>query len=171
MPIRPATVRDVDALGQLWVALWDEQARHDARLRLSDDALDRWRTEAPDWVRDDGVCLLVVVEAGEVDGFAHAELWTPPPIYQGGLEVHLDELYVRPAVRGRGWGAGLVRAVAAWAQAQGAHALRMGVLAQNPAARRFWERQGATPLSMTYRKPLPHEDDAGPEAPRSQFGF
>ncbi len=51
-------------------------------------------------------------------------------------------LLLDPAVRGQGLGRRLVQRFGAWAQAQGATALMLGVVADNHPAFAFWQRQG-----------------------------
>jgi GNAT superfamily N-acetyltransferase len=51
-------------------------------------------------------------------------------------------LLLDPAVRGQGLGRRLVQRLGAWAQAQGATALMLGVMADNHPAFAFWRQQG-----------------------------
>ena len=148
--IRTARRADLDRIGALWLALLREHAVLDARFVVAGDALQRWKNDAPFWLSDADRHLAVAVHEGETVGFAAAQRWTPPPIYAAVPEVHLDELYVVPAWRGRGLGRRLAGAVRAWAEAGGAERLRLGVLAANADARAFWERLGAHPLAITY---------------------
>jgi GNAT superfamily N-acetyltransferase len=60
--------------------------------------------------------------------------------------LHLEDLFVRPAHRGRGIGLALLRAVAAVAVARGCPRLDWQVLDWNAPAIGFYERQGARVL-------------------------
>jgi GNAT superfamily N-acetyltransferase len=61
----------------------------------------------------------------------------------------LDFLYVRPAARGRGVGAELVRAAARWLAEQGVEVMELDVLASNDPARGAYERLGFAPVEIT----------------------
>ncbi len=55
---------------------------------------------------------------------------------------YLGILLVAPEARGRGLGAAIVAALRPWVVAQGGWTIRLIVQEQNPAALRFWSRQG-----------------------------
>lgn len=82
---------------------------------------------------------LMVVAADSTDhpvGFASVE-----PTEDDAAE--LTRLYVDPTARSGGIGALLFAAAREWAEARGAHCLRINVFADNHGGRRFYERQGA----------------------------
>ncbi len=54
--------------------------------------------------------------------------------------VELLSLWVAPTARGRGVGDALVREVERWARSVGARFVRLGVAADNPAARGLYKR-------------------------------
>lgn len=55
---------------------------------------------------------------------------------------YLGLLLVAPEARGRGLGEAIVAALRSWIRAQGGWTIRLIVQEQNPAAHRFWIRQG-----------------------------
>lgn len=59
-----------------------------------------------------------------------------------GRFVLLDEVYVDPALRGRGLGGSAVEHAAGWARAQGAAALRLEVNHANQPAKAVYSRRG-----------------------------
>lgn len=63
-------------------------------------------------------------------------LWDPGPV------ALLEELYVRPALRGRGIGTALLDAALAVAAARGAGEMQINVDEGDAGARRFYERHG-----------------------------
>lgn len=166
--IRRAQREEAEALAALWQQFLAEQATLDARFRPADDALERWRNDIDERLRDEGYALFVAERDGALVGFASAQRWTPPLIYAASFDVHLDELFVVPEARGRGLGGHLVDAVAAWAGALGAECVRLGVLAANAAGRGFWEHRAARPFSITYTLKV----DAGAAPPKKhRLGF
>jgi GNAT superfamily N-acetyltransferase len=60
--------------------------------------------------------------------------------------LYLEDLFVRPAYRGRGYGRALMVFVARLAQARGCGRLEWSVLDWNSPARRFYRALGAQPL-------------------------
>lgn len=61
---------------------------------------------------------------------------------QGGTFALLDELYLAPHARGRGWGAQLLAAVQALARDWGVASLRLEVHHHNPRAKALYTRLG-----------------------------
>lgn len=150
MTIRRATPDDLSALTDLFASFAEEQAALDARLVYADDAVARQRTLWRDALRSRTYAVFVAEADSEIVGYQSAEHWYEPPLYEGGREIYLHELFVRPAHRGRGLGTALARAAIAWAEEEGATRLRFSVLAGNAASRRLWERIGAQVLAATY---------------------
>ncbi|MEM6729054.1 MAG: GNAT family N-acetyltransferase [Pseudomonadota bacterium] len=60
----------------------------------------------------------------------------------GGLDAYLDELYLRPAVRGRGIGGDVLHALSHYLAQKGACALALEVDFDNATAIRTYERSG-----------------------------
>ena len=87
--------------------------------------------------RDDLVALL----AGEPP-VALALLTFRPGVWYPGPVTMLEELYVRPALRGRGIGSAVLEAAVALAHARGAHAFQIEADEGDVDARRFYERHG-----------------------------
>jgi len=156
--VRQAQTEDQAAVGDLWTALLTAQADLDDRIGVSEDARERWENDFPMWLEDDTSRLYVAEsDDGAVVGFAGARRWGPPPIYAESSEVFLDELFVHPDHRRKGYGSQLVRAVRTWADRIAAHRIRLRVLTSNADGRAFWAAQDAIPLTMT----LTIEGDAG----------
>lgn len=90
--------------------------------------------------------VLVLLADGEdgAEGFALAT-YRPSPYYDGPLG-YLDELYVRPPMRGRGIGGALLGALLEDAGRRGAGELHIGVDEIDDGARRFYERHGFSNL-------------------------
>jgi len=75
---------------------------------------------------------------GEEDGVAAGYASVEP---QGPDLCHLQKLYVRPAVQGRGWGKALFTHAAGFARSLGARRMELNVNRHNP-ARGFYARMG-----------------------------
>jgi GNAT superfamily N-acetyltransferase len=167
--VRRAASDDRERLGELWLALLDEQAGHDDRLAIADDALERWRNDFPVWLEDETRRLYVAEDDHEIVGFASAHRWGPPPIYEDSSEVYLDEVFVVPDARRSGYGSQLVDAVVDWTDRLNARRIRLSVLDANDAARAFWEAQDGVPFTVTYSIERPgNQDDASREGSDSE---
>jgi GNAT superfamily N-acetyltransferase len=91
--------------------------------------------------------FLVAREGDEIVGLAAVAFsWT---LEHAGKTAWLDELYVRPAHRGRGVGAALVERVIQEAQAQGCRAIDLEVEQGHRRAERLYARQGFQPLARS----------------------
>lgn len=88
-------------------------------------------------------CRLAFLD-GEPAGFAL--FFSNYSTWRGKVGLHLEDLYVRPALRGRGVGLALLRDVARIALATGAVRLEWAVLDWNRPAIDFYRRAGAVPL-------------------------
>ena len=73
--------------------------------------------------------------------------------WEGRAGIHLEDLFVRPAARGKGYGLALLRALARLARERGCPRLDWAVLDWNQPAIDFYRRLGAEPLHewTTYR--------------------
>ena len=136
--LRRATARDVPDI----LALVRELARYE---RAPDAVV---ATEA-DYLRDGfGPSPRFQVEIaeweGEVVGFA---LWFHSwSTWRGRPGLHLEDLFVRPAARGRGVGKALLVHLARRALEEGCARFEWQVLAWNAPARRYYEGLGAAAL-------------------------
>lgn len=167
--LRRATPADLDVLVALFAEFASEQARLDPRLAFAEDAEMRQRNTLRDALRGGTYAVFVAERDGVLIGYQSAEHWYEPPLYRGGREVYLHELYVRPDARGQGIGRTLAQAAIDWARLEGAMRLRFSVLASNEASRALWTHLGATPLAQVYTLELA---DATPEPPPSgPLGF
>lgn len=158
--VRRAQMSDQEELADLWLQLLNEQAEQDDRMGIAEDAIDRWQNDFPVWLEDETARIYVAEADGETLGFASARRWGPPPIYEESSEVYLDELYVRPDDRRKGYGTQLVNAVRNWTDDLGARRIRLRVLTANQDARAFWAGQDAIPMTMTFTIEGPEPDDS-----------
>lgn len=131
--IRPAGGPDVPALVALMTAFYAE-----AGYPLPPAPAGRAFHALLDDARLGGVWL------AEVDGEAvgHLVLTLGFSMEYGGLRGFVDDLYVRPAARGRGIGAALLAAARTACDARGVRALHVEVGPGNATARRLYARAG-----------------------------
>jgi ribosomal protein S18 acetylase RimI-like enzyme len=136
--LRNARAADAPAIAALHLASW----RDAYRGVLEDDFLDgplaelmsrRW-TEALAAPRREGL-VAVAVLAGDAAGFI--------AILRRGAVAHVDNLHVRPGLRGAGIGRLLLGHGASRMQERGCTAAEVTVFARNDGALRFYEKLGA----------------------------
>ena len=135
MPLRPATAADVPQIGALIRELaafeelshevvWTEEALRDA-LFGGDPA---------------AAVLVAETDEGEIAGFAL--YWTTFSTFLGRRGIWLEDLFVRPAHRGKGFGRALLGALRARTDGR----VEWDVLDWNERAIRFYDSLGAAPV-------------------------
>jgi GNAT superfamily N-acetyltransferase len=77
-----------------------------------------------------------------------------PNVWYDGPVALLDELYVAPALRGRGVGSVLLRSAETVARERGAELMEVNVDGQDTDARRFYERHGYANSEPEQDQPL-----------------
>jgi GNAT superfamily N-acetyltransferase len=133
--IRPATVEDAPTIVELIRALAEYERR------LDEVVLD------PDRVREDlfGARPYAEVLLAEGDGavVGFALFFHTYSTFLGRPGLYLEDVFVRPAARGRGHGKALFRALARLAVERGCGRLEWSVLTWNEPAIGFYQRLGA----------------------------
>jgi ribosomal protein S18 acetylase RimI-like enzyme len=141
MRVRPATPDDADAIALVHVTTWKEAYRDTFGPALDQltvaHAAERRRAwlEAP----APGTFTLVGELFGRVAGFANAGPGRDDP-----SAGELYAIYVLPQSWGTGLGPALMAAVLDGLREAGFDEAVLAVLAENPRARRFYEREGWT---------------------------
>ena len=135
--IRPAERRDVPVLLEMIRELADYEKMLDQVVA----------TEAllEEWMFDKGKAeALLLLEAGECAGFAL--FFHNFSTFLGRAGLYLEDLYVRPAFRGRGYGRALLSRLAAIAVERGCGRLEWWCLDWNRPSIDFYLAMGARPM-------------------------
>lgn len=108
------------------------------------------------------LCFLAVAEEeGELVGFLSAGVvrMDRKLSYDGQKAMGMiHDLYLLPAVRGRGLASALLERAEAWMREAGAAAAECQVVRGNALGEAFWSRKGYGAVSVTRAKALPGED-------------
>jgi len=147
MDIEQATVDDVEAVVDCWVDLADDQQQHGSRLEAAPN-----RKPATDTVaRHIVMGGLLVAREELILGFVmfHTDEGT---YSQRETTGEIVNLYVRPSVRNCGIGSELLAAAEAELAGEGVDTVSLDVLADNEAARRFYEDHGYEPHRLELAK-------------------
>jgi len=149
--IRRASPGDAPAVARL---LHDFQREFDEPSPGVETLAERYR----ELIRKREMTVLLVGEGPE--GFA--QLRFRPWVHSAGLHAYLEELYVVPALRGRGLGRELLEAAMGAARAEGADQMELGTSETDTAARALYESAGFTnreggpdgPVMLFYEREL-----------------
>lgn len=149
MIIREARQSDLEDVVFLWKMLQKEHELLEPRLRMSQSAEQRWRTDYPGWIRSNVHGIFVAEVEEKIVGMITVHPYWPAPIYEEREEAYINDIIVHPDYRGRGIARKLVEAVQEWASERAIAQIRAGVISGNPQALAFWEKVGARPLYVT----------------------
>lgn len=173
MEIVPATTEDVDAVADLWVDLAADQRAHGSHLLAAPNREAVRETVArravvdvllvargSDADRGEGVAPALGSTDGPIRGFVSATVESGT-YEQDVTRGVVDNLYVEPPARGRGLGGDLLAGAEAALIDIGVDTVALEVMADNAAARRFYEHHGYEPHRVELEKRVAGEDDGG----------
>jgi len=105
---------------------------------------------------DEQTGFFVAEDNGELAGNVHVIVRDTPlvPVLKPRRFAHIDEIVVKAAYRGRGVGHLLMEQAEAWARANGATAIELGVYEFNREAQDFYRGLGYTTFSRRMSKLL-----------------
>jgi ribosomal protein S18 acetylase RimI-like enzyme len=142
--IRPATRRDLDAVGDLWVELMTYHHRLDPRFGIPEDGRRQYIRHVAQALRDDNCRLLVAAVDGRIVGYLFSYIAQNPPIFPHPYFGFIADLCVTATCRRGGIGALLVRDALAWFKARGLHSVQLNVAHHNPISQAFWRKMGCS---------------------------
>ena len=139
MPLRPAVAADLDTIIELIHALAEYEREPDAVLLDCDEL--RRHLFGP---RPYAEVIIAETEDGQSAGFAlffhNFSTWAGKP------GIHLEDLFVRPELRGQGYGKALLIELARLAVERGCARLEWSVLDWNEPSIQFYKALGAEPM-------------------------
>ena len=158
--ITKAGAERVDELEPLWKALQEHHATvmpHLAGLAARDlDA--SWQLRRDKYhalLRQPGAFVMIAEDDSRLLGYAMVRLSEGSIGYSTSPRVaDIETLSVLSDVRGGGIGTALMDAISDDLLANGIHQIRLGVVAGNDAAIRFYERRGMKPFAVTLIGPV-----------------
>ncbi|OPZ87572.1 MAG: putative acetyltransferase [bacterium ADurb.Bin429] len=142
--IRPATRKDLDVIGDLWVELMSFHAGLDIRFGIPDGGRVKYIRHVTPMLHDDMCRLLVAIIDERVVGYLLAYVAENPPIFPTPRYGFIADLCVTAVCRRRGVGKRLVDDVLAWFCRQGLTSIQLNVAHHNPVSQAFWRGIGCT---------------------------
>ncbi|HOF88944.1 MAG TPA: GNAT family N-acetyltransferase [Armatimonadota bacterium] len=142
--IRPATRKDLEVIGDLWVELMSFHADLDARFGIPDGGRVKYMRHVTPMLHDDMCRPLVAVVAEGVVGYLLAYVAENPPIFPIPRYGFIADLCVTSACRRRGVGKRLVADALAWFRRHGVTSIQLNVAHHNPVSQAFWRGIGCT---------------------------
>jgi ribosomal protein S18 acetylase RimI-like enzyme len=129
--VRRATPGDAPAVARLLHDFQDEFDEPSPGVELLEGRY-------ADLIRNKDMIVLLIGDGP--DGFA--QLRFRPWVYSAGLHSYLEELYVKPDLRGNGLGRALLEAAMDTARTEGAEQMELGTSENDVAARALYESAG-----------------------------
>ncbi len=165
--IRHYTPEDREPLRALVLHLHQGVRRLDPDLKLGEDFLNAYFEQllAKQAGSAGGIYVAVAPGAG-ILGYVvlYGRLQPPGADERSDPHAWVAELYVRRTHRDQGLGEALLARAEAHARDLGVYKIELSVVAQNVAARRFYERMGYRDRSLTMTKRLHQERGAHPDS-------
>lgn len=152
--IRPATVRDLSDI----VEIWGELALHHARLDRAFAPSRRWRDEYRQFIggligRDDALAV-VAAFGGQLIGFAVGRVSMLPAFFEHRRRGYVHDVVTREAYRRRGVGRRLVETLLAWMDEAGVSSVELTVAINNQDATTFWSQLGFVPYMQHFKRDI-----------------
>ena len=145
--------RDSGLPPRYWIDRFDGEADLDGVLEVEGESFTNpWTREMYNWeLQNRSVCHIFVARTRECPVAGFCAFWLVLD------EIHINNVAVRPQLRGAGIGSALLHHVLAEAKQLGARRATLEVRASNEAARRLYERLGffvAATRRNYYTKPV-----------------
>lgn len=140
--IRPASRKDLEVIGDLWIELMTFHAGLDPRFGIPDNGRQHYIKHVTPMLRDDMCRVLVAEVAGAVVGYLLAYIAENPPIFLTHRYGFIADLCVTSFCRRRGVGKLLVDAALRWFRLNDLSSIQLNVAHLNPVSQAFWRRIG-----------------------------
>src|SRR4051794_16715533 len=142
--VRPARVRDLDAVVALRLALLREHPDHPIYGRLRTEIDRRARDPFASQLRGTNETILLGELDGSVVGILRCVESIGSPLLEPTRYAYVSSVYVRPEARRRGVLRALLAEAERWCRARDLHEMRLHNVAGSSAAERAWDALGFT---------------------------
>jgi GNAT superfamily N-acetyltransferase len=142
--VRPARVRDLDAVVALRLALLREHPDHPIYGRLRTEIDRRARDLFASQLRATNETMLLAELGGAVVGILRCVESIGSPLLEPTRYAYVSSVYVRPEARRKGVLRALLADAERWCRARDLHEMRLHNVAGSPTAERAWDALGFT---------------------------
>ena len=140
--VRQATVRDLEAVMELRLALLREHPDHPIYGRLRRDVSGRARELFATQLRSTSEAIYLAETERVVAGILRCVESTGSPLLDPARYAYVSSVYVRPELRRRGVLRDLLRSADAWARSRGLEQMRLHNVAGSDSAEGAWTALG-----------------------------
>ncbi|MDB4905914.1 MAG: GCN5-related N-acetyltransferase [Gemmatimonadetes bacterium] len=140
--IRQATLRDLDAVVALRLALLREHPEHPLYGRLRPDAEERARDLYAQQLQSTNEAVFVFCERDDIIGILRCVESLNSPLLDPPKYCYVSSVYVIPRARRRGILRALFARAVDWAKHRGLDEMRLHNVSTNPLASRAWDALG-----------------------------
>ena len=140
--IRQATLRDLDTVVALRLALLREHPGHPLYGRLRVDAEERARDLYAQQLQSSGEAVFLFCEEGDAIGILRCVESLNSPLLDPPKYCYISSVYVLPRARRRGILRALFARAKDWARHRGLDEMRLHNVSTNPLANRAWDSLG-----------------------------
>ena len=158
--VREATLRDLDAVIALRLALLREHPDHPIYGRLRPDVGDRARGLFATQLRSTMEVILLGELDGEVVGVLRCVESAGSPLLDPSRYAYVSSTYVRPEARRRGVLRAMMAAADRWSRARGLDQMRLHNVAGSVTAEAAWSSLGFAVVEQVRVRDLPHGGNA-----------
>ena len=142
--IRPATPRDLEVIGDLWVELMSYHAKLDPRFSVPAHGRVNYMRHIQNALRDENFRVLVAIEEQHVIGYTMGYIGHNPPIFPDPTFGFIADLCITYSARRHGAGELLVQSICRWFRGKGLRNVQLNVAHGNAVSQAFWRKIGCT---------------------------
>ena len=142
LTVRRATVKDLETVVALRLALLREHASNPIYRRLAEDVTTRARRLFARQLESPGEITLLAEREGTIVGILRCVESSGSPLLSPEQYAYVSSVYVDPAVRRMGVLRALLERAEAWARSVGLDEFRLHSVADGEAANRAWDALG-----------------------------
>lgn len=153
--VRAATIRDLNAVILLRLALLREHPTHPIYGRLREDVDRRARDLFATQLRSTMETIFLAELLGEIVGILRCVESTGSPLLDPARYAYLSSVYVRPDARRRGALRALLGAAERWSRARGLDQMRLHNVAGSASAEGAWSALGFDIVEQVRVRTLP----------------
>ena len=158
LTVRRATIKDLDVVVELRLALLREYAEHPVYGRLRPDAAKRARPIFAMQLDSDNEVVLLAEEGGEAVGLVRCIEMISSPLLEPDRYCYLSSVYVRPDWRRKGVLNALFERAVSWCRGRGMTEMRLHNVGSRESTAAAWDALGFEVVEQVRVRRITSED-------------